>query len=80
EIDAENRKALAQCASVDVCKAEIEAASARLGEYGSRIANLEEKLRMEGGLSASELEEWSLLKMSASLLLDVDRSIAINIK
>ncbi|WP_246289360.1 hemagglutinin repeat-containing protein [Achromobacter deleyi] len=77
EIDAENRKALAQCASVDVCKAEIEAAAARLGEYGSRIANLEEKLRMEGGLSASELEEWSLLKMSASLLLDVDRNAAI---
>ncbi|MFY1997765.1 hemagglutinin repeat-containing protein [Achromobacter xylosoxidans] len=77
EIDDRNRKALAQCASVDVCRAEIEAATARLGEYNSRIANLEEKLRSDGGLSASEWEEWSILKISASVMLDADRNAAI---
>ncbi|MFY3137464.1 hemagglutinin repeat-containing protein [Achromobacter xylosoxidans] len=77
EIDDRNRKALAQCASVEVCRAEIEAATARLGEYNSRIANLEEKLRSDGGLSASEWEEWSILKISASVMLDADRNAAI---
>lgn len=77
DIDDRNRKALAQCASVDVCRAEIEAATARLGEYNSRIANLEEKLRSDGGLSASEWEEWSILKISASVMLDADRNAAI---
>ena len=77
DIDDRNRKALAQCASVDACRAEIEAATARLGEYNSRIANLEEKLRSDGGLSASEWEEWSILKISASVMLDADRNAAI---
>lgn len=62
---------------MDVCRAEIEAATARLGEYNSRIANLEEKLRSDGGLSASEWEEWSILKISASVMLDADRNAAI---
>jgi len=77
EIDDRNRKSLAQCASLDVCQAEIEAATARLGEYNSRIASLEEKLRSDGGLSASEWEEWSILKISASVMLDADRNAAI---
>ncbi|OCZ70561.1 hypothetical protein A7P25_05545 [Achromobacter xylosoxidans] len=77
EIDDRNRKALAQCASVEVCRAEIDAATARLGEYNSRIANLEEKLRSDGGLSASEWDEWSILKISASVMLDTDRNAAI---
>ncbi|MCZ8382924.1 hypothetical protein [Achromobacter xylosoxidans] len=77
DIDDRNRKALAQCASVDACRAEIEAATARLGEYNSRIANLEEKLRSDGGLSAFEWEEWSILKISASVMLDADRNAAI---
>lgn len=62
---------------MDVCKAEIEAATAQLGEYSSRIANLEEKLRSDGGLSASEWEEWSILKLSALVMLDADRNTAI---
>lgn len=48
-----------------------------LGEYSSRVADLEEKLRVEGSLSASEQEEWALLKIHAPVLLDADRNAAI---
>jgi len=38
---------------------------------------LEEKLRVEGSLSASEQEEWALLKIHAPVLLEADRNAAI---
>ncbi|WP_165359304.1 hemagglutinin repeat-containing protein [Achromobacter agilis] len=77
EIDDQKRLALTECASPDACREKIEEATMLLDEYSSRVADLEEKLRVEGSLSASEQEEWALLKIHASVLLEADRNAAI---
>ncbi|SSW65522.1 DNase CdiA [Achromobacter veterisilvae] len=77
EIDDRKRQALRECATPDACREKIEEATMLLEQYASRVADLEEKLRAEGSLSASEQEEWALLKIHAPVLLDADRNAAI---
>ncbi len=77
KIDDGKRQELKDCVTPDACRKKIEEATVLLAQYASRVGDLEEKLRTEGSLSASEQEELAILKIHAPVLLEADRNAAI---
>ncbi|BES85053.1 hypothetical protein PEC302110_21500 [Pectobacterium araliae] len=61
KISDEQIKSVENCSSVDVCVAKAKEMAELQAGYGQRIEELGEKLRADGSLSGSDLQEWAYL-------------------